>query len=186
MDKQHLKEFLRATVRSALFEIKLAEDVNAGLTNLYHYSTSNNDTLVLNPLKFGDNPHSRREKNASDVPRVFFYVDPKEREKELFDPRYNLFTTSVPSDQIYDLKQDPLGLYQKHGKFGIHEILTFLSGWHRVSGGWARLPPEKKPEAVKNIKGARYDLGRFKVVIWFEPITVTKVEPEQKAEMEKD
>jgi hypothetical protein len=185
MDSQQLKEFLRSTVRNTLKEIRLHEEAEAGLIPLYHYSTSTSENLVLKPEKFGSNPHSRREMNTSDVPRVFFYTDPREREQELFGGTYNLFTTSVPTNQIYDLKKDPLKLYQEYGRYGIHEILTLLSGWKRDSSGWTKLPPEKRPEQVQNIKGALYDLGRFKVVVWFDSITVTKVDPEQKAALEK-
>lgn len=185
MNHKQLREFLRSTARLVLSEIRLTEEVEAGLITLYHYSTSTNDTLVLKPEKFGSNPHSRREMNTSDIPRVFFYTDPREREQELFGSNYNLFTASVPIDQIYDLKKDPLKLYQEHGRYGIHEILSLISGWKRASGGWMKLPPEKKPEQVQNIRGALYDLGRFKVVVWFDSITVTKVDPEHKADLEK-
>lgn len=183
---KNLKEFIGSVVRQTILEMKLVEETESGLMTLYHYSTSNSETLLLDPLKFGTNAHSRREKNTSDVPRVFFYTDPKEREKELFGARYNLFTVSVPSNQIYDLKKDPLKLYQKFGRYGIHDILSLLSGWKRASGGWTKMSPEERPDDVKNIKGALYDLGRFKVVVWFDAITATKVDQEQKDALEKN
>lgn len=181
MNPQQLKEFIQRVARSVLYE-----DIGAGTIPLYHYSTSNNDTLLLNPEKFGSNPHSKREMNTSDVPRVFFYTDPKQREKELFGASHNLFVANVPFDQIYNLKQDPLKLFQTYGRHGIHEILMLLSGWTRKTGKWLKTPDSEKPNSVQNIKGAMYDLGRFKVVIWFEPIMVKKVNSEEKTELERD
>lgn len=153
---------------------------------LFHYSAQDVDSLVLRPEKFGHNTHSRREMNTSDVPRVFFYTDPKQKEKELFGNRYHLFTAKVSPDQIYNLSKDPLGLFQQYGRHGFHDILLVLSGWKREKTGWVKKSDNERPETVANIKGAMYDVGRFKVVIWFEPIQVTRVSPEEKAALEKD
>jgi hypothetical protein len=180
MKNRELKEFIQQVARTYL-----REDIGTGVTTLYHYSRSANDTLLLDPERVGSNPHSKREMNTSDVPRVFFYTDPKQREQELFGASHNLFIAKVPSEQIYDLKQDPLKLFQEYGRHGIHEILMFLSGWTRKTGKWLKLPSDQKHNSVQNIKGAMYDLGRFKVVIWFEPIIVKKISSEEKAELEK-
>jgi hypothetical protein len=162
------------------------EDADEGTIPLYHYSTQTVDNFVLRPERFGQNPHSRKEMNTSDVPRVFFYTDPKQREKELFGARYNLFIAKVSPEQIYNLSKDPLKLFQEYGRNNLHEILEFLSGWQREKTGWVKKADNEKQEMVQNIKGAMYDVGRFKVVVWFEPIQVTKASPEEKAAIEKE
>ena len=184
---QSLQEFIHQTVQSFIKEVRLREDASGtGLMTLYHYSTQTVDSFVLDPKKFGNNPHSRREMNTSDVPRVFFYTDPKQREKELFGARYNLYIAKVSPEDIYNLSQDPLKLFQKYGRNNLHEILEFISGWKRDKSGWVRKSGNENGEMVQSYKGAMYDVGRFKVVIWFEPIQVTKVSPEEKAAIEKE
>jgi hypothetical protein len=188
MNIRELRNFLQETVRAILEDQSLSlpeKPTTTGLTSLYHYSKIDADSILLDPKKFGMNAHSRREKNTSDVPRVFFYTDPKDYEKELFAGN-QLYTAQVPSNEIYNLKQDPLKLFQKYGRYGIHEILMYLSGWQRISGSWVKKEKENKPEEVQNINGVLYDLGRFKVVIWFDSIEVAKVNLERKKELEKN
>lgn len=182
---QSLQEFINHTVRSYITSLK-EEFSDAGSMTLFHYSTQTVDSFILDPKKFGHNSHSRREMNTSDVPRVFFYTDPKQREKELFGARYNLFIAKVSPEDIYNLSQDPLKLFEKYGRQNFHEILQFISGWKREGSGWSRKSDNENGEKVQSYKGAMYDVGRFKVVIWFEPIQVTKVSPEDKAAIEKE
>ena len=178
-----LKTFIRTAISQCLQE-ELEPEVHSGFLTLYHYSVSDSQTLLLNPEMFGKHAHSKREKNTSDVPRVFFYTDPTQREKELFAGN-NLFTVAVPKDQIYDLRVDPLGLLAKYGRYRIHDLLLFLSGWYRHEGKWKQKTNLEKQEEIQKIKGVLYDLGRFQVVAWFEPIMVTKATPEEKTDLEK-
>lgn len=143
----------------------LFEDVGIGLTSLYHYSRSSEDQLILDPSKFGNNSYTKRDKMVSDVPRVFFYLKPKEKETMFDTKQVSLYTAEVPSDQIYNIIKDPEGIRAK----------AF----------------EKRPDfdlMLKNVikagyKGAYYKPG-FEVVIWFEPVKVRKMTDDERLSLE--
>lgn len=133
---------------------------------LWHYSRINKPTFILDPKRFGESSWSRRESASSDVPRIFFYTNPKQKEI-MFDEEYTLYQAQVPSMEIYDLSTDPLDLRSEYGN-NLHELLEYLSGWERTSGGWKK----KKGK----FKGVKYSVDSFEAVIWFAPIKVTRVE----------
>jgi hypothetical protein len=147
------------------------------------------EEIVLNPERFGENPYSKKEKMSSDVPRVFFYLDVKQREP-MFEKNYSLYKATVPSVDIYDLEQDPDSIKEKFrskysGIVDSDAVLKYISGWSKKSGKWTRGPAL--------YKGVYYNVG-FDVVIWFEPIVVTIVpesfrmslESEKTNDVEKD
>jgi hypothetical protein len=143
----------------------LFEELITGTISLYHYARSTEDQLILDPSKFGNNSYTRRDKMISDVPRVFFYLKPQEKETMFDTKQVSLYTTEVPSDLIYDIIKDPEGI----------RIKAF----------------EKRPDfdlMLKNIikagyKGCYYKPG-FEVVAWFEPIKVRKMSDEERLSLE--
>lgn len=153
----------------------ISEAAPTGGTTLWHFSNTDAPTLTLDPMKFASNSYSRRESAVSDVPRVFFYTDPKQKEV-MFDKGYTLYSVQVPSNKIYDLRADPLHLKTEFGN-NAHEMLEHISGWERTKSGW------KKNKGVQNIGGLRYSTGAFEVVVWFSPIKVTKVQTNPKAKL---
>lgn len=152
----------------------LISEADGGVT-LWHFSSTDAPSLTLDPLKFASNSYSRREASVSDVPRVFFYTDPKQKEV-MFDKGYTLYSAQVPSNKIYDLRSDPLHLKAEFGN-NAHEMLEHISGWERTKSGW------KKNKGVQNIGGLRYSTGAFEVVVWFSPIKVMKVQTNSKVKL---
>ena len=145
--------------------------INArGKVTLYHFSKAKTDSVSLDPERVGQSSFSRREMNTSSVPRVFFYLDPEQREVMFQNPVYHLFYVEVPFGSIYNLREDSKG-YKKQfaseqtGTVDFHALLKHLSGWNKLSGeGWTKTNPL--------YKGVYYNVG-FDVVAWFDPITVT-------------
>ena len=71
-----------------------------------------------------------------------------------------LYTLTVPSGEIYNLKKDPEGILaaSKHPQ-------AYFIDYNKVL------------DTVKeNYKGVFYDVGSFDVVAWFEPVKVHKEE----------
>ena len=77
-----MKTFIK-NFKNFLLESKLDDYNLDGTTHLYHYSKSDDDELTLDPEHFVSNTssHSRKEKEVSDVPRIFFYADPNKTEQ---------------------------------------------------------------------------------------------------------
>lgn len=150
-----------------------------GTTTLYHFSFVKTDTFTLDPLRFGAGSYSRNEKNASSVPRTFFYVDPTEKEHHFGTS--NLYVGQVPTSSIYDLTQDPNGLRDEirkmnNGVMDTDRLLQRISGWRR--GQWGSPDQGKwiKEEGVAD--GIFYETGHFRVVAMFVPVTVSRFQSE--------
>lgn len=145
---------------------------------LYHYAKSQEETLKLDPNRFGENSYTKRDKLMSDVPRVFFYLNPREKES-FFKAEHSLYSVEVPREQIYNVIKDPLGLKKKHfeKRPDWDALLQELSGY-----GWEN---SKKMTKVREplFKGMYYKPD-FEVVIWFDYITVRKVDQEVRSSLE--
>jgi len=138
-----------------------------GFTNvasrLYHYSDLDVNSTVLDPQRFltHRNPYTKRDYATSGFPRIFFYTDLDNVEEQIASGR-NLYYAEVPSQQIYDITTDPDNLKDiSKGPYGLTLIFDKLFQ-NIVDQGY---------------KGAYYNIGRdADVVVWFEPISVTKME----------
>ena len=139
-----------------------------GIMKLFHYSNPDEDSLVLDP-KYGAQSYSRNDYIVSDVPRVFFYVDLRDKERYFFNSK--LFTVDVPSNRVYDLTADEEGYIEKvrHPIYGLRDRME----WNTLL------------ETIReDYDGVFYDTGRIKIVIWFHPIEVKRVSQEEQARLE--
>lgn len=159
-----------------------------GLVELYHYSTTDSDQILLEPFRITHSPnaYSRREAERSNVPRTFFYVDPSQREVFFTEHSHKLYSAKVPAASIYNLKQDPEGLIEaarnQYGVIDFNKLLMSISGWERGPSG-------KYTDYVKRSDGHRYDgcyytAGGIDMVIWFEPVMVTRVPDDVRRQLE--
>ena len=161
--KKLLENFKKLVV-----ETQLEEYDQAGHVTLYHYTSKvKDDKMVLEPEYFltHGSSYSMREREASRVPRVFFYptTDPKKTER-MVTGGSNLFSVDVPTSQIYDLKRDPEGFKEKiaHPIFGLRkgvEMTELLNAIRAQYGGAFYTQP-----------------SGIDMVIWFEPIAAKKIE----------
>ena len=162
--------------RYFLTEAEKGQYVQDGLIRLYHYTKHPQDSLVLDPKYFADratrSAFSRNEYEISQVPRTFYYVDPKQRET-FFAGGIPLFSTTVPANKIYDLKNDPKGYKEKnrHPVYGL-----------RKGAEWNTLLEDIR----EDYDGIFYSTNRFDVVAWFQPIEVNKVSKEEQARLESE
>lgn len=158
--KKLLKKFKKFLIEGALADY----NVN-GMTTLYHYGQSKEDAMILDPDFFLSNTsaHSRKEKEVSMVPRVFFYTD-LDKTEVIIAKAYgrNLFHTVVPHSEIYDLKRDPAGFIKqvRHPTFGLRKGIE-----------WDELLNLIKEEYA----GVFYSIGEPDLVAWFKPIEVYRV-----------
>lgn len=120
-----------------------------GMVNLYHYSPYlTADKVVLDPGNFGKNKYTQAEKRAASTPRLFFYVDLRDKEG-FFAQNQSVYKTVVPIKQIYDLEADPRKA-QERGTPDIGYIFSLA-----VEDGET---------------GAYYRTGDMQVVAWFNKI----------------
>jgi hypothetical protein len=125
---------------------------------LYHFSSKNNLTS-LNPNEFGKNSYTRSDKKVSDVPRVFFYTDPTQKESFFKTPSVFLYSTEVDDELIYDLNEDKEDLKNK-----------FFSKRRDIDALLKHFSSEEC-----QYKGLKYKTSQFDVVLWFEEINVTNL-----------
>jgi len=159
---------LLESFKKLVFEEQLADYDAGGTMPLYHYTNrTQEDELTLNPEYFltHGSSYSMREREASRVPRVFFYptTDPKKTER-MVTGGSNLFSVDVPTSQVYDLKRDPEGFKEKiaHPTFGLRkgvEMTELLNAIRAQYGGAFYTQP-----------------SGIDMVIWFEPIAAKKIE----------
>jgi len=131
---------------------------------LYHFAKTKADSLLLDPAYFLSqrSTFSRNEYEKSQVPRVFFYVDPTEVE-QIVRPGRTLYSVEVSADDIYDLSADPDEIKKASVQPG-----AFFVDYNRVF------------ETIKqDYKGAYYRTPNFGVVVWFEPIEVQSLKEEE-------
>lgn len=123
--------------------------------NLYHYSSADSDTLVVDPKYFAQNYFTKKDYNLSDVPRSFWYTSPKD--KESFFESSNLYTVKVSPDKIYDLRKDPDGILAKHSLNATYDFQGLFQ------------------ELKEKYLGAKYRTDRD-IVVTFHPLVAQKVE----------
>jgi hypothetical protein len=155
--------------RSFLVEAEMGQYIEDGMVTLYHYTKNPGPTLELDP-EYKKSYHSSREFEIAQTPRVFFYVDPKQREI-FFRRGIPLFTTQVPASRIYDFRNDPEEYREKHR----HPVYGLRKGeeWNTML-----------EDIRDNYDGIFYSLSNFDVVAWFQPIEVTRVSQEEQAQLE--
>jgi hypothetical protein len=139
-----------------------------GLIKLFHYSRPDVESLMLDP-EFGAQSYSRNDYIVSDVPRVFFYVDPNDKERYFYGA--NLFTVDVPTNKVYDLTADKEGYIEKvrHPIYGLRD----REEWNTLL------------ETIReDYDGVFYDTGNLKIVTWFYPIEVNRISSEEQARLE--
>jgi hypothetical protein len=136
--------------------------VKDGMIDLFHYNSSNENSIILSPDFFGKSFFSKREMASASTKRIFFYVDIVDKE-HFFNALSHLFRASVPRNQIIDLSKDEGGYIKKskennYGALNIDMVLQSI-----IEDGY---------------KGVFYDNGMY-LVNWFEPIKVYQVSEEE-------
>ncbi len=157
-----LKELL-SLPRGASMRMRTA----GGMLTLYHYAPDDFEDGVLDPSRFGAGTYTSRDARASDVPRVFFYLNPGDREQWFTGRR--LFSAQVPASSIFDIDNgDPKVLDASRtssGRIDPHELLLNVKG--------------------AGYKGIKYDAGGMPLVAYFEPIAVEPVQQEKAAQQQQ-
>jgi hypothetical protein len=161
----------------------LLESVDlSGQVSLYHFSGADQDSLLLDPEYFikQRQHYSRNDYNVSDMPRIFFYVDLEQAEDQVAQGS-TLYSVEVPASQIYNLTEDPLGLKQKSiSSYRVtpdyDRILRSLANRPRQSRYGA--PPESLLPEGSPYRGAYYNTSGLDIVVWFEPVKVTRSQNE--------
>ena len=163
--------------KNYLTEAPLSDYDKGGKVILYHYAdpysleqqygTRDPEKFILDTSNFGKSYFSRKEMEASSVPRVFFYVNLDDVEKIVVGGRV-LYTTEVPISQIYDLKTDPEDYIKKvmHPAYGLRKGIEYNDLLEFIR--------DESP-----YKGIFYG-SSFDVVSWLEPIEIYKAETEKK------
>lgn len=114
------------------------------MMTIYHFTDSDKPELVIDPLKAqqNPNPHSKNEWNTSMVPRTFFYVDLED--KESFFNSSHLYSTRIPAEEVYVLREDKKGLLKQvadeYGRIDFDEFFRVISGWSIENGSWVKGP----------------------------------------------
>jgi len=117
---------------------------------LYHYS--NKDLKVISPKYFGYNSYSFNEKKYSNIPRSFFYLEPKIPEYHLKNSKY-CYTVNIELAILYDLRIDKDNLKVKY-QGNINSLLQYIKD---------------------NFSGCIYNVG-FDIAILFNDMEVLKEE----------
>ena len=137
---------------------------------LYHYSSADKEQITLDPQQFGASSYSKREKESSTIPRIFFYVDLSHREKMVATSR-NLYTVNIDASMVYDLNTDPEGYIGsiRHPIYGMRKGIEL---------------DELLATIKENYSGMFYTTGAMDVVAWFEPISVERVPDDERTRLE--
>jgi len=165
--------------RGYIQEADFSKYTQGGSITLYHYMRSPRfgqeveETVVIDPKYFSDpksrNYYTNKEYQVSSVPRTFWYVDPKQRERQIAQGS-TLYTATISADKIYDLREDPDG----YKKAVAHPIYGLRKGeeWNTLL--------EKLRE---DYEGVFYG-GSFDVVSLFIPYSASRVPKEEQASLE--
>jgi hypothetical protein len=141
---------------------------------LFHYAPVSAEEIIVDPKYFADrakrSSFTMREYETSTVPRTFWYVDPKQREKQVSQGR-KLYQANISSGEIYDFRNDPEGYKEKHR----HPTYGLRKGeeWNNML-----------EDIRDSYAGVYYSLNAFDVVSLFVPYEATRVPPEEQAQLE--
>jgi len=141
---------------------------------LFHYAPVDAEAIIVDPKYFADRAKrshfTRNEYETSTVPRTFWYVDPKQRERQVASGR-QLYQAIIPAGEIYDFRNDPEGYKKKHS----HPIYKLRKGveWNTML-----------EDIRDSYAGVYYSLNAFDVVSLFIPYEATRVSPEEQAQLE--
>lgn len=148
------------------FDKGLKDFANNGFVTLYHFSNklSKNPktTIVTQPEKVGSNSFTLNDMRASSVPRTFFYLDLKDKER--YFENAPLYKATVPASKIYDIKEDPLQIKEKlrsqnYGALNITQLVDEIYN-------------------NPNFDGMYYE-PNMHVVAWFYPLELTFADEEE-------
>ena len=145
-----------------------------GQMEIYHYAPVDMDEILVDPKYFADrakrSSFTMREYETSTVPRTFWYVDPKQRERQVAQGR-KLYKTTIPTTEIYDFRNDPEGFKKKHR----HPTYGLRKGeeWNNML-----------EDIRDNYAGIYYSLSAFDVVSLFVPYEANRVSSEEQAQLE--
>ena len=151
-----------------------------GKIRLYHYSEAKDETLTLDPDYFLSRGSSftRRDRDVSGQPRIFFYTNLDHAESIVKAGR-SLYTAFVDTNKVYDLTKDPEGLLKKSRPYpeinqpDIDKVLRSLADKSQADG-----PEGIRDEEGQLYFGVFYRVGGVDMVNLFEPIEVHKFNPE--------
>ena len=168
-----MKKLLKSWKKYLIQESLEQHGIN-GQLQLYHFSKSQDDSIVLDPEYFlsDRNTFTRNDFQASDLPRVFFYVNLDHAEDIVKQDR-TLYATVVNANKVYDITKDPEGLKQEARNWP-----TNIYG-EPIKTAPSSLNMDLLLRSIAgNYSGAFYKTGGMDVVVWFEPIEVYKVPKE--------
>lgn len=164
-----MKEFIDS-FKDYLSEATKSDYVENSSIELYHYSRVDSKEITLDPKYFGKSSYSRREKESSTIPRVFFYVDISQRETMVATSR-KLYTVNIHENLLYDLKTDPEGFKE--------------STRHPIYGHRKGIELDELLNKIKeNYSGMFYTTKGMDVVAWFESISVERVPDDERKRLE--
>jgi hypothetical protein len=167
---------------------------SSGALELYHFSSTDSDTIVLDPEYFKTNrrSYSRNDYNVSSFPRVFFYVDPAEGETLVKSQNVNLYVATVDAGDVYDLLKDPENLLQKsrtatgQTRPDYDKVFKSLTGEDKPHPNpeYAKYFTPIRDEDAKTYRGVYYRIhgGDTQVVVWFDKISAEKIDQKEREE----
>jgi hypothetical protein len=158
-----------------------------GMTTLYHYTQDLGDSVVLDPefAKDRRGNYSRREFETAQTPRLFFYLDPKERESHFFSG--TLYKAEVPTSEIYNFsadEEDILGQV-RHPIYGMRKGEEWNKVFEGIRDGVTTDSEGNDIIMSRPRDGLYYKTPRFRVVTWMKPLEVFKVDKEEKERLER-
>lgn len=146
---------------TTIFMESLSQFNQSGDITLYHYSKEGSEQLILDPKEFGKHSFTRQERRTSSFPRVFFYLDPTDKERFFQSNAWNLYTTTVDRRELYDLRKDKKNLINKI-KDNNDGVLNYDQLFKTLK---------------KEYNGVYYRVKNRDVVAYFYPISVDKQVP---------
>ena len=158
-----------------------------GMTTLYHYTQDLGDSVVLDPefAKSRRGYYSRREFETATTPRLFFYLDPRERESHF--THGTLYKTKVPTSEIYNFSADPEDILGnvRHPVYGMRKGEEWNKVFEGIRDGVTTDAEGNDIIMSQSRDGLYYKTPRFRVVAWMNPIEIFKVDREEKERLEK-
>ena len=145
-----------------LLEADISSYENAGSVILYHYAPVNEEKIEVDPLRFGKQGYSRREKQRSSYPRSFYYLNLDQAESQV-KPGKTLYSVELPTNKLYNIGKDPDDLVKqtRHPVYGFRDDIEWTELFSIIH---------------ENYDGAFYSTPKMDLVILFEPITAKRME----------